>query len=55
MYFGIVDGLKKIYKEDGWRGYFRGLGASLMGLSHVAVYFPLYEGMKDVMRVKRMG
>ncbi|RHZ65099.1 hypothetical protein Glove_319g121 [Diversispora epigaea] len=35
-----------IYKHEGMKGYYKGLGPSLMGVSHVAVQFPLYEKMK---------
>ena len=35
-----------IYKEGGVVAFYRGLSASMLGLSHVAIQFPVYEGMK---------
>jgi solute carrier family 25 folate transporter 32 len=36
-----VDMMKLIYREEGIIAFYRGLGASLLGLSHVAIQFPL--------------
>ena len=35
-----------IYRTEGWRAFFRGLFPSLLGITHVAVQFPLYEALK---------
>lgn len=35
-----------IWKHDGWRGFYKGFGASVVGIGHVAIQFPLYEGLK---------
>ncbi|KAJ1917300.1 hypothetical protein IWQ60_007819 [Tieghemiomyces parasiticus] len=35
-----------ILREEGYRGFYRGMGTSLLGLSHVMVHFPLYERLK---------
>jgi Mitochondrial carrier protein len=34
---GMIDTFRDIYKHEGPRGYWRGLTASLLGLSHVAI------------------
>lgn len=38
--------LKYVYKHEGYAGLYKGLSASLLGLSHVAIQFPIYEEMK---------
>jgi solute carrier family 25 folate transporter 32 len=37
---------KMIWKEEGIRGYYKGLGTSFIGIAHVAVQLPLYERLK---------
>ncbi len=37
-----------IYRTEGWRAFFRGLLPSLLGITHVAVQFPLYEHLKQL-------
>lgn len=38
--------MKTIFRTEGWRAFFRGLFPSLLGITHVAVQFPLYESLK---------
>ncbi|CAG8444865.1 5544_t:CDS:10 [Acaulospora morrowiae] len=45
-YRNTLDAFATIYRSEGMRGFYKGLGPSLMGVSHVAVQFPLYEKMK---------
>ena len=45
-YPSMTYGLKAIYREDGWRGYFRGLIPSLAGVTHGAIFFMAYEKLK---------
>lgn len=45
-YRNTFDALRIIYSTEGIRGFYRGLGPSLIGVSHVAVQFPLYEKFK---------
>lgn len=47
--------MQSIYKNEGIRAFYKGLGASFLGLSHVAVQFPLYEYLKKVARDRRSG
>jgi len=46
-YRHTIDAFRIIYQTDGIRAFYRGLIPSLLGVSHVAVQFPLYEYLKD--------
>lgn len=39
-------GAKDLWSKEGWRGFYRGLGASCLGVSHGAVQFAVYEPLK---------
>ncbi|OHW91749.1 mitochondrial folate carrier protein [Colletotrichum incanum] len=41
-------GAKVLYRSEGWRGFYRGLGVSLIGVSHGAVQFAVYEPAKKM-------
>lgn len=45
-YPSMLSGLRSIARDEGWRGYFRGLIPTLAGVSHSAVYFVAYEKLK---------
>lgn len=45
-YKGTVDAFIKIYRSEGIRTFYSGLTPALLGLSHVAIQFPLYEFFK---------
>jgi len=45
-YETIADAFKQIYRNEGLRGFYRGLGVSYFGLFHVMIQFPLYEKTK---------
>jgi solute carrier family 25 folate transporter 32 len=49
---GILYTMQSLYKEGGPYIFWRGMTASLMGLSHVAVQFPLYELLKEKARLR---
>jgi len=45
-YNGVFDGLVKLYKHEGLRGYYRGFLPGLFGVSHGALQFMAYEELK---------
>jgi len=45
-YNNTLHAFKTIAREEGIGGFYKGLGPSLLGVSHVAVQFPLYEKLK---------
>lgn len=46
-YKHTLDCFLTIYRLEGARAFYRGLLTSLLGISHVAVQFPLYEQFKE--------
>ncbi|KAH6561603.1 hypothetical protein BASA61_001413 [Batrachochytrium salamandrivorans] len=49
-YTSTLDGLVTIFRKEGWRALYKGLGPSIVGVSHVAIQFPLYEKLKLVLK-----
>ncbi|KAI0763613.1 mitochondrial NAD transporter [Trametes elegans] len=47
-YKHTLDAVLTIYRTEGPSAFFRGLLPSLLGITHVAVQFPLYEHLKRV-------
>lgn len=47
QYRGLVDALKKIYVNEGVRGYYKGFLPGLFGVSHGAIQFMVYEELKN--------
>ncbi|KAJ3300671.1 hypothetical protein HK104_008605 [Borealophlyctis nickersoniae] len=45
-YKSTYDAFRSIVRDEGWTALYKGFGPSLLGISHVAVQFPLYEKMK---------
>lgn len=45
-YQNTLDAARKMYAHEGLRSFYSGLGPALLGLTHVAVQFPLYEFLK---------
>lgn len=46
-YKGVVDAALRIYREEGWRTFYRGLTASYLGVAETALQFAIYGAMKD--------
>lgn len=47
-YPGMLTGIRRLYAAEGWRGFYRGLGVGLFGVSHGAVQFAVYESAKKM-------
>lgn len=50
---GLLGTAKSLYREGGVLIFWRGMTANLMGLSHVAVQFPVYEYLKTTLVKQR--
>ncbi|PLN75810.1 mitochondrial carrier protein [Aspergillus taichungensis] len=45
-YKNTWDAARKMYRSEGFRSFYSGLTPALLGLTHVAIQFPLYEYFK---------
>ena len=45
-YTSTLDAATKMYRAEGMRSFYSGLTPAMLGLTHVAVQFPLYEWFK---------
>ncbi|KRX07165.1 Mitochondrial carrier domain [Pseudocohnilembus persalinus] len=54
-YNSVIQTIRSIYHEEGFQALFKGLGASLLGLTHVAIYFPIYENLKIYVKDQKNG
>lgn len=45
-YRGLGQGLRHIWKNEGWRGLYKGAGLALVGVSNGAIQFVCYEELK---------
>ncbi|WKY07741.1 hypothetical protein Q1695_007314 [Nippostrongylus brasiliensis] len=45
-YSGMLDCLRKIFKEEGFRGLYKGFVPGLFGTTHGALQFMIYNGLK---------
>ncbi|KAG8909482.1 hypothetical protein FRC01_006906 [Tulasnella sp. 417] len=46
-YKHTIDAFRIIYRNEGFKAFYRGLIPSLFGVTHVLVQFPLYEHLKE--------
>jgi solute carrier family 25 folate transporter 32 len=49
-YESMWHGARQVFRNEGLRGFYRGAGISLLGNSHGAVQFAVYEPLKNVWR-----
>ena len=54
-YTSIAQGTVSLYREEGIRGFYRGLLPSLFGVSHGAIQFMAYEQLKNRWALSRKG
>jgi solute carrier family 25 (mitochondrial folate transporter), member 32 len=52
-YSSFADGARQIFRSDGLHGFYRGLVPSLLGVSHGALQFMMYEKLKISRRRKQ--
>ncbi|KAI1096944.1 mitochondrial carrier [Rostrohypoxylon terebratum] len=45
-YPDLRSGAAQLFHDEGWRGFYRGLGISLFGVAHGAVQFAVYDPLK---------
>ena len=49
-YDSMWQGVKQVFRQEGMRGFYKGTTISLLGNSHGAVQFAVYEPMKNIWR-----
>mmetsp|Transcript_24792 Transcript_24792/g.49518 ORF Transcript_24792/g.49518 Transcript_24792/m.49518 type:complete len:334 (-) Transcript_24792:78-1079(-) len=52
-YSGTLDAFAKIVRTEGVAGLYRGLGPSLLGVSHITIQYPLYERCKAELALRQ--
>ncbi|KAF2184387.1 mitochondrial carrier [Zopfia rhizophila CBS 207.26] len=55
QYKGTFDAFRKMYRNEGIGAFYSGLAPALLGLTHVAIQFPLYEYFKMQFTGLEMG
>jgi len=53
QYSGSIHAIRMIYREEGMRGFFKGLVPSYWGISESALHFMLYEALKKRIAQRR--
>jgi solute carrier family 25 folate transporter 32 len=54
-YVNTLDAARKMYRAEGIGAFYSGLAPALLGLTHVAIQFPLYEYFKQQFTGTEMG
>ncbi|TPX40983.1 hypothetical protein SeMB42_g05791 [Synchytrium endobioticum] len=54
-YRSIADALCTMVRVEGFKSLYKGLGPSLVGVSHVCVQFPTYEKLKQEIQERAQG
>ncbi|KAK8224511.1 mitochondrial folate transporter-like protein/carrier [Phyllosticta capitalensis] len=54
-YKNTLDAARKMFRTEGIASFYSGLGPALLGLTHVAIQFPLYEYFKTQFTGLEMG
>jgi len=54
-YTSVREGFMSIKRTEGWRGFYRGLLPSLIGVSHGSIQFMTYEALKNRRGMSRAG
>lgn len=54
-YHNTLDAARKMYRAEGIGAFYSGLAPALLGLTHVAIQFPLYEYFKQKFTGLEMG
>ncbi|KAI0167144.1 mitochondrial carrier [Hypoxylon sp. FL1284] len=52
-YSSMWAGAATLLRAEGWRGFYRGLGISLVGVAHGAVQFAVYDPLKSLYLARR--
>lgn len=52
MYKNSLDAIKKMYKNEGIKVFYRGMSASYLGIAESSLQFVLYERLKLYAREK---
>lgn len=55
QYSNTLDAFRKMYRAEGIGAFYSGLAPALLGLTHVAIQFPLYEYFKQQFTGLEMG
>jgi solute carrier family 25, member 33/36 len=50
MYSNSFDAVKKIYKTEGLRAFYRGMSASYLGITESVLQFVIYDKLKQIMQ-----